>query len=42
MRFKHTDRPGFFFGLIDFCTAIAPMRYFDTLNKIERVMNDHL
>ena len=21
MRFKHTDRPGFWFGLIDFCTA---------------------
>ena len=21
MRFKHTNRPGFWFGLIDFCTA---------------------
>ena len=21
MRFKHTNRPGFLFGLIDFCTA---------------------
>lgn len=76
MRFKHTDRPGFWFGLIDFCTseelkakaigmgiegpytswwhmfgwntfgvfllgpAIATKRFFDTLNKIERKMND--
>ena len=21
MRFKHTNRPGFWFGLVDFCTA---------------------
>ena len=85
MRFKHTNRPGFWFGFIDFCTAglfflsriaeelkakaidlgidgpytswwhmfgwnvfglplmgpaVATWRFFDTLNKIERKLNE--
>lgn len=77
MRFRHTNRPGFWFGFIDFCTAglfflfymplgglqdeldyilgrrtqrywvayllgpaVATWRFFDTLNKIERHLNE--
>ena len=37
MRFKHTNRPGFWLGFIDFFTAGI---FFDTLNKIERKLNE--
>lgn len=47
MTFRHTNRPGFWLGIVDFCTfgflllgpGIATNRFFDTLNRIERSMN---
>jgi len=50
LRFKHTHRPGFWLGFIDFFTAglfillmgpaVATQRFFDTLNKIESRLNE--
>ena len=36
MRFKHTNQPGFLL----FGPSVATYRFFDTLNKIERKLNE--
>ena len=35
MRFKHTNRPGFLFGLIDFCTAGLFFLFYMPLNGLQ-------
>jgi len=42
MRFKHTHRPGFLFGLIDFCTAGLFFLFYMPLNGLQDELDDIL
>ena len=42
MRFQHTHRPGFLFGLIDFCTAGLFFLFYMTLNGLQDELDEIL
>ena len=42
MRFKHTNRPGFWFGLIDFCTAGLFFLFYMPLDGLQDELDDIL
>ena len=42
MRFQHTHRPGFLFGLIDFCTAGLFFLFYMPLNGLQDELDEIL
>lgn len=42
MKFKHTHRPGFLFGLIDFCTAGLFFLFYMPLSGLQEELNEIL
>ena len=42
MRFKHTNRPGFLFGLIDFCTAGLFFLFYMPLGGLQEELDEIL
>ena len=42
MRFRHTHRPGFLFGLIDFCTAGLFFLFYMPLNGLQDELDEIL
>ena len=42
MRFQHTHRPGFLFGLIDFCTAGLFLLFYMPLNGLQDELDEIL
>ena len=42
MRFKHTNRPGFWFGFIDFCTAGLFFLFYMPLGGLQDELDDIL
>ena len=42
MRFKHTNRPGFLFGMVDFCTAGLFFLFYMPLSGVQEELDEIL